>query len=68
MKSTDNTVLVIGGGPAGMEAALKAAAAGLQVVLVEKENELGGLLQTLQGSFPGLGGPLRGPAGRKRRQ
>jgi len=51
------TVLIIGGGPAGMEAALKAAAAGLQVVLVEKEKETGGLLNTLQGSFPDWADP-----------
>jgi heterodisulfide reductase subunit A2 len=57
VKSTDNTVLVIGGGPAGMEAALKAAGAGLQVVLVDKEQELGGLLRQLQGSFPDWGDP-----------
>jgi len=36
------TLLVVGGGVTGMTAALEAAAAGYQVVLVEKEEELGG--------------------------
>ncbi|MFC1824205.1 NAD(P)/FAD-dependent oxidoreductase [Thermodesulfobacteriota bacterium] len=38
-------VLVIGGGPAGLEAARVLAARGHQVVLKEKENELGGELR-----------------------
>jgi 2,4-dienoyl-CoA reductase (NADPH2) len=37
-------VLVIGGGPAGMEAARVAALKGHEVILYEKEKELGGLL------------------------
>ncbi|HTQ57114.1 MAG TPA: FAD-dependent oxidoreductase [Bryobacteraceae bacterium] len=36
------TVLVVGGGVTGITAALEAAAAGYEVVLVEKEEELGG--------------------------
>ncbi len=40
-------LLVIGGGVAGMQAALDSARAGLSVVLVEKEMELGGLSKTL---------------------
>lgn len=39
--------LVIGGGLAGMEAALSLAEQGYQVYLVEKENELGGNLKNL---------------------
>ena len=35
-------ILVVGGGLAGMTSALEAAKAGYSVVLVEKENELGG--------------------------
>lgn len=46
------TVLIIGGGPAGMEAAVKAGRAGCRVLLVEKAPVLGGLLNQLQGSFP----------------
>ncbi len=38
-------VMVIGGGPAGMEAARMAAAIGHRVTLCEKENELGGQLK-----------------------
>lgn len=38
-------VLVIGGGPAGMEAAYVAKKRGHEVVLCEKDNELGGLLR-----------------------
>lgn len=42
-------VAVIGGGPAGMEAALTAARLGHSVVLFEKEAELGGLLRRYSG-------------------
>lgn len=35
-------ILVIGGGPAGLQAALDASMAGYSVTLVEKENQLGG--------------------------
>jgi len=38
----DKTILVIGGGAAGLSAALQAANNGYQVVLLEKEAELGG--------------------------
>ena len=38
-------VLVIGGGPAGMEAAYVASQRGHEVILCEKESELGGLLR-----------------------
>lgn len=38
-------VLVVGGGPSGMEAAITAAQRGHQVILCEKESELGGLLR-----------------------
>jgi len=38
----DKTILVIGGGAAGLSAALEAANDGYQVLLVEKEAELGG--------------------------
>jgi 2,4-dienoyl-CoA reductase-like NADH-dependent reductase (Old Yellow Enzyme family)/thioredoxin reductase len=41
----DLRVLVVGGGPAGMEAALAAASAGHRVTLVEAERDLGGALR-----------------------
>ena len=39
-----NAVMVVGGGPAGMTAALQAAGAGNEVFLVEREAQLGGFL------------------------
>lgn len=41
------TILVVGGGVTGINAALDAAKAGNEVVLVEKENELGGWLKKM---------------------
>jgi quinone-modifying oxidoreductase subunit QmoB len=45
-------VLVIGGGVAGLSAARAASAAGQQVVLVEKEDRLGGFANRLHKIFP----------------
>ena len=45
-------LLVVGGGVAGMTAALEAANAGYEVVLVEKETALGGFVATLKQRFP----------------
>ena len=45
--SEAKTALVIGGGIAGIEAALKIGQAGHQVILVESSNSLGGVLQQL---------------------
>jgi len=42
------TILVIGGGVAGLTAALEAAKAGYDVVLVEKEKELGGFVAKMK--------------------
>jgi len=42
-------VMVIGGGPAGMEAARVAVLRGHEIVLYEKDNELGGKLRTAAG-------------------
>jgi quinone-modifying oxidoreductase subunit QmoB len=46
------TVLVVGGGIAGLSAALNAAAAGYDVVLVEKQPRLGGFMKGLKQAFP----------------
>lgn len=45
-------VLVIGGGVAGMQAALDCADGGLEVVLVEKSPSLGGMMARLDKTFP----------------
>ncbi len=52
MDNAAKTVLVVGGGPAGMEAALKIGQTGFRAVLVEREPELGGTLRRLVSSFP----------------
>jgi heterodisulfide reductase subunit A len=44
--------LVIGGGVAGMTAALNLASQGIQVHLVEREQELGGLIRSVRTLFP----------------
>ncbi len=46
------TILVIGGGVAGMSAALEAAKLGYEVVLVEKESQLGGFARRLYKKIP----------------
>ena len=45
-------VLVIGGGVAGIQAALDCADAGLDVVLVERESHIGGKMAKLDKTFP----------------
>ena len=45
-------VLVIGGGVAGIESALELADAGHQVVLVEKEASIGGIMAKLDKTYP----------------
>lgn len=45
-------LLVIGGGVAGIQAALDAADAGLEVVMVEKEPSIGGKMAKLDKTFP----------------
>ena len=47
-----NSVLVIGGGVAGMAAALQVARAGFKVYLVEKEHMLGGRAYQLDTTYP----------------
>jgi heterodisulfide reductase subunit A len=48
------SVLVVGGGIAGIEAALKIADAGKQVYLVEKDSAIGGHMAQLYKTFPTL--------------
>ncbi len=48
----NDTILVIGGGIAGMTAALSAANAGQKVVLVEKDPQLGGFVNRLYKKIP----------------
>ncbi len=58
------TVLVIGGGVAGMTAALEVAKAGHQAIIVEKEKELGGFVAKMKAQvkaeppFDGLSAPV----------
>lgn len=47
-------VVVIGGGPAGMQAALSLASAGLRPVLVERSTALGGKLREWHNLFPSM--------------
>ena len=42
---TPKSILIVGGGPAGMKAALTAAETGNSVTLMEKESTLGGALK-----------------------
>jgi quinone-modifying oxidoreductase subunit QmoB len=50
--TVQNRILVIGGGVTGLSAAVQARAAGLEVVLVEKEDHLGGFAARLHRIFP----------------
>jgi heterodisulfide reductase subunit A len=49
-----DTVLVLGGGIAGIQASLDLAHAGAQVVLVEKQPTIGGIMAVLDKNFPTL--------------
>lgn len=49
-----DTILIIGGGIAGIQAALDAANAGAKVVLVEREGTIGGKMSVLDKNFPTL--------------
>lgn len=52
MESINKTVLVMGGGIAGLTAAKEAAATGYNVIIVEKEDQLGGKAKGWRQSFP----------------
>ncbi|MBI3592981.1 MAG: CoB--CoM heterodisulfide reductase iron-sulfur subunit A family protein, partial [Nitrospirae bacterium] len=61
MMETVKTILVVGGGIAGMTAAQQAANAGYQVVLVEKESRLGGFVNKLYKKVPTAAGEYTEP-------
>jgi quinone-modifying oxidoreductase subunit QmoB len=61
MMETVKTILVIGGGIAGMTAALQAANTGYQVFLVEKEDRLGGFVNKLYKKIPTTPGEYSEP-------
>ena len=52
LESINKTILVMGGGLAGLTAAKEAAAAGYNVILTEKEDKLGGKALGWRKSFP----------------
>lgn len=52
LENLSSTILVVGGGITGMTSALEAAKAGYQVVLVEKEPQLGGFANKLYKKIP----------------
>lgn len=52
--SVKKSILVIGGGIAGMQAAITAAEAGYQVYLVERESSIGGNMAKFDKTFPSL--------------
>ncbi len=52
-KGSDSSILVIGGGPAGLEAAMALGKRGYDVTLAEARTELGGRV-TLESALPGL--------------
>jgi heterodisulfide reductase subunit A len=51
-RSAAGAVLVVGGGIAGMQAALDAAEAGFYVYLVERSPAIGGAMARLDKTFP----------------
>ena len=52
IQDIDKTVMVVGGGTAGLNSALASAGAGYKVVLIEKEAELGGWAKKFTRTFP----------------
>ena len=52
-KSSDDSVLIIGGGPAGLEATLSLARRGYSVAIADSEKELGGRIN-MESKLPGM--------------
>jgi heterodisulfide reductase subunit A-like polyferredoxin len=50
--NTSGSVMVVGGGIAGMQSALDLANSGFYVYLLEKEPAIGGLMSRLDKTFP----------------
>ena len=51
MKTWNTEAVIVGGGPAGLAAALELASAGVQVLIIEKDEQLGGLRKGGIGPF-----------------
>jgi heterodisulfide reductase subunit A-like polyferredoxin len=51
-KKLSGSVMIVGGGVTGMQAALDLANSGYYVYLVEKESAIGGLMAQLDKTFP----------------
>jgi heterodisulfide reductase subunit A len=58
MSDNDDTVLVVGGGIAGIKATLDLGGAGLKVHLVEREPSIGGKLVQLHRMYPSMTSPM----------
>ncbi|MBI3965822.1 MAG: CoB--CoM heterodisulfide reductase iron-sulfur subunit A family protein, partial [Chloroflexi bacterium] len=54
MRAADQTVMIVGGGIAGVQAALDLADAGAKVLLVERSPSIGGKMAALDKNFPTL--------------
>ncbi len=52
IEETSKDIMVVGGGITGMNAALEAAEAGYKVILLEREDKLGGFMNRLHKTFP----------------
>ena len=52
MPKTSGSVMVVGGGIAGMQAALDLADSGFFVYLVERSSSIGGVMAQLDKTFP----------------
>lgn len=65
--ATNQTIIVVGGGISGMTAALEAAETGKQVILIEKNPQLGGRVSRMYKYFPKMCHPTCGQEINQRR-